>query len=159
MSFHIGKLINEQLKKIGMTKSEFARRIASSPQHIHYVLQRNSIDTDLLQKVSRTLDYDFFQHYLGLKSTAKGNHELIGISSNEIRQELIAVKAEIETIKRQNEYIREIVELIKPSPDSAKKSSLHLFKKYDLKGLIKADQKAKRTIQNKKSTSRKTRQK
>src|ERR1700751_5533186 len=114
MSFHIGKLISDQLKKVGMTKSEFARRVTSSPQTIHYVLKRKSIDTALLQKISKTLNYDFFQHYLGLNKPTKGNNELLGFTANDLRQELVTIKNEIEMVSRHNSYLKEIVELIKP---------------------------------------------
>jgi transcriptional regulator with XRE-family HTH domain len=114
MSFHIGKLINDQLKKVGMTKSEFARRVTSSPQTIHYILKRKSIDTALLQKISKTLNYDFFQHYLGLSKQQKENNHLLGFTANDIKHELQAIKTEIEIVSRHNSYLKEIVELIKP---------------------------------------------
>ncbi len=115
MSFHIGKLINDQLKKVGMTKSEFARRVASSPQSIHYILKRKSIDTDMLQKISRTLNYDFFQHFLGLDKPSKANDELLGFTTNDIKKELESVKSEIEIVLLHNAYLKEILQLIKPS--------------------------------------------
>jgi transcriptional regulator with XRE-family HTH domain len=136
MSFHIGNLINEQRKKAGMTKSEFARRIASSPQSIHYALKRKSIDTDLLQKISKTLDYDFFQHYIGGK---RSNH-LINFSANEMKDELNRVKNELEIITRQNEYLKEIIALIKPASGVEQKENTIRSKKI---GVIKKAAKTK----------------
>ncbi len=116
MAFHIGKLIDKQLKLVGMTKSEFARRIQTAPQNIHIILKKSSIDTELLQRISKILGYDFFQHYLGLNA-GPGNNALMGNTASELKQELEAAKEEIETISRHNGYLREIVSLMRPSQE------------------------------------------
>ena len=64
MPGQIGKIIEKRLGQIGMTKSEFARRINQSRQNINDILSRKSIDTDLLFHISVALDYDFFQYYV-----------------------------------------------------------------------------------------------
>ena len=60
---HIGKLIRKRLDEVGMTKTEFARRINKSAQNVYDIFERTSIDTDLLQTISETLDHDFFKYY------------------------------------------------------------------------------------------------
>lgn len=114
MSVHIGKLIGKKIEEVGMTKSEFGRRISTSPQHAHFILKKKSINTDLLRKISLTLDYDFFQHYLGLHPKGKSIDNLIDINTSELRLTLISVKKEIETLETHNGYLREIVSLIGP---------------------------------------------
>ena len=126
MAFHIGKLIDKQLRLVGMTKSEFARRIHTAPQNIHIILKKSSIDTDLLQRISKTLGYDFFQHYLGLAPS--GNNVLMGNTATELKQELDAIKEEIETISRHNGYLREIVTLMKPPKELMELSKSKPFK-------------------------------
>lgn len=112
MAVHIGKLISKKIKEIGMSKSELSRRINVTPQSTHYILAKNSIDTNLLLKISRALDYDFFQHYLGLNPQGKGNETLINVSSAELKNQIAEIRKEINTLELHNSYLREIVNLL-----------------------------------------------
>jgi hypothetical protein len=114
MALHIGKLIAKKIDEIGMSKSELARRISVTPQNTHYILKKSSIDTDLLRKISLALNYDFFQHYLGLNPEGKTNDKLINVTASELKSQLVEIKKEIETVKLHNTYLREIVTLINP---------------------------------------------
>ncbi len=81
---------------------------------MHYLLKKNSIDTNLLRKISLVLHYDFFQHYIGLSPNGKTNDTLLTVSSNELKSKLLEVKKEINTLELHNSYLREIVNLISP---------------------------------------------
>jgi hypothetical protein len=59
----IGKLIKERLLEVGISKSELARRINCSSQNIFDVFERESIDTEMLLKISVVLNCNFFQAY------------------------------------------------------------------------------------------------
>lgn len=61
---HIGKLIKLRLNQLGMTKAEFARRINKSPQNIHDLLNRQSVDTKLLMSIGQVLSYNFFKVFM-----------------------------------------------------------------------------------------------
>ena len=63
MSVHIGNRIEKRVKELGMSKAEFGRRIQTSRQNVSLILQKSSINTDLLDKISGVLDFDFFQFY------------------------------------------------------------------------------------------------
>ena len=95
-----------------MSKSELSRRINVTPQSTHYILAKNSIDTNLLLKISRALDYDFFQHYLGLNPQGKGSETLINVSSAELKNQIAEIRKEINTLELHNSYLREIVNLL-----------------------------------------------
>ena len=60
---HIGKLIEEELRRQERTVSWFARKLFCDRTNVYDIFQRKSIDTELLLRISRILDYDFFQHY------------------------------------------------------------------------------------------------
>ncbi len=122
MALHIGKLIGKKIKEIGMSKSELSRRISVTPQSTHYILAKNSIDTDLLLKISRALDYDFFQHYLGLNPQGRGNETLINISSTELKVQIAEIRKEINTLELHNGYLREIVNLLGPTRQNQKQN-------------------------------------
>ena len=57
---HIGSLIKEKLLAKGMTVKDFADAIHCTRQNAYRILQKENIDTDLLQRISRVLDCDLF---------------------------------------------------------------------------------------------------
>lgn len=61
---HIGKLIKMRLEQLGMTKAEFARRINKTPQNVHNMIGRESLDTNLLRNISTVLNYNFFKIFI-----------------------------------------------------------------------------------------------
>lgn len=113
MALHIGKLIGKKIKEIGLTKSEFGRRINVTPQSTHYILGKPSIDTELLLRISHALDYDFFQHYLGTQS-GRSNETLINLSAAELKLQIAEIRKEIDTLELHNSYLREIVDMLGP---------------------------------------------
>ena len=60
----IGKIIKAQFDNSNMTIVKFAKAINKSRNNVYDIFERNSIDTDLLDKIGQILDYDFFQHYI-----------------------------------------------------------------------------------------------
>lgn len=61
---HIGELIKLRIKQVGMTKAEFSRRINKSPQNVHDLLKRKSVDTELLTIICNVLDFNFFSAFI-----------------------------------------------------------------------------------------------
>ncbi|MGM9833968.1 MAG: helix-turn-helix domain-containing protein [Candidatus Limisoma sp.] len=61
---HIGHAITNRIKLLGISKSEFARRIGIRQQHVNKLLESNSIDTEKLATISKALDFNFFSLYL-----------------------------------------------------------------------------------------------
>ncbi|MEW6469637.1 MAG: helix-turn-helix transcriptional regulator [Bacteroidota bacterium] len=60
---HIGKKIEEIFIQKGMHLTEFAKRVGKTRQHVYNIFGMQSIDTDLLKKVSEVLEFDFFRYY------------------------------------------------------------------------------------------------
>ncbi|MCD7721070.1 MAG: hypothetical protein LUI09_02450 [Prevotellaceae bacterium] len=58
---HIGSLIRKELKRSGHTVTWFAAQICCTRTHAYKIFRKESIDTGLLERVSRTLGHDFFQ--------------------------------------------------------------------------------------------------
>lgn len=61
---HIGKLIEEELRSQGRSVSWFAGKLYCDRTNVYSIFRRKSIDTDLLIRISRILDYNFFNCYL-----------------------------------------------------------------------------------------------
>ncbi|MEM0996154.1 MAG: helix-turn-helix transcriptional regulator [Bacteroidota bacterium] len=62
MGVHLGKRIADRLQDLGMSKAEFGRRINTSRQNVSLILQKESLDTRMLEKICKVLDYNFFQY-------------------------------------------------------------------------------------------------
>ncbi len=67
MAIHIGRKIKQVFEKKGMTISEFGRRIHKSRENIYSIFKRKSIDTALLESISKVLEHDFFSYYTSLQ--------------------------------------------------------------------------------------------
>lgn len=59
----IGQLIKARLTERGMTVSHLARLLSCERSNLYRLFEKDSIDTRLLFRISRALDYDFFQLY------------------------------------------------------------------------------------------------
>jgi len=67
MVFHVGHKIREIADRKGMQISELGRRINTARQNVYKILNKKTMDTGMLLKISKVLEYDFFQHYTPLK--------------------------------------------------------------------------------------------
>ena len=63
MALHIGKKIQEVLNQSAFSVTDFAEKINKSRTVVYDIFTRQTIDTGLLQKISKVLDYDFFHYY------------------------------------------------------------------------------------------------
>ena len=87
---HIGHEIDERLKRLRMTKTEFARRMGMAQQNINRILQGKNITTDKLQLISEILDFDFFSLF---QEKEAGDINAYAIGNNPIA----AVNSEVQT--------------------------------------------------------------
>lgn len=58
---HIGQLIEEELRRQERTPAWLARKINCGRTNIYYIFSQQSINTDLLLRVSKALHHDFFR--------------------------------------------------------------------------------------------------
>jgi transcriptional regulator with XRE-family HTH domain len=112
---HIGKLIRQHLEEKGMTKSEFGRRINTSPQNIYGIFRRKSIDTNLLQTISQVLEFDFFQYYTsGMAGDPQSDKPTKDFRTmQQLLQENESLKKENTILVNEVGYLKEIYELNK----------------------------------------------
>lgn len=61
---HIGKRIKAKLKEQGRTTVWLAAQIPCSPNHLYKVYAKPYINTDLLKRISKILDYNFFEDFI-----------------------------------------------------------------------------------------------
>lgn len=60
---NIGQQIKAVVESRGITVTEFAKRINKSRENVYSIFGRKTIDTGLLDTISRVLEYDFFSHF------------------------------------------------------------------------------------------------
>ncbi|MCB9230827.1 MAG: hypothetical protein H6581_04155 [Bacteroidia bacterium] len=102
-----------------MTKSELARRINKARQNINDILNRKSIDTELLYNISVALDYDFFRHYVmeltsqDIISEPKGEYAELRAQIAEYEKSLIICQKDNEIALNEVRLQNEIISLLK----------------------------------------------
>lgn len=60
---HIGKLIEEEMRRQERSPSWLAKKINCERSNVYYIFKQDSINTDLLLRISRALKCDFFIYY------------------------------------------------------------------------------------------------
>jgi transcriptional regulator with XRE-family HTH domain len=99
---HIGKKIKEVLDQSGMTVTEFSKRISTSRENVYGIFKRKSIDTEMLLKISKALNYDFFRLYTDPK-------------------DINILKKQLEVAEQEIIYLKKINTLLEKKKKSLKK--------------------------------------
>jgi len=60
---HIGKAVRKIFLKSGLSVKQFADMIPCKESNIYKIYERKEIDTSLLKKICKILNYDFFKLY------------------------------------------------------------------------------------------------
>lgn len=101
---HIGKVIATKAKELRIGPTELGEMIGTSKQNVYSIYRRNSIDAELLQKISEALGYNFFQLYIErLPEQIKGQTGQIAA----LKKELSEIKERYELLKQLNELLQE----------------------------------------------------
>lgn len=61
---HIGQIIEKEFYRQGRSVTWFASKLCCDRTNVYNIFKRESIDTSLLTKISRTLNHDFFSYYV-----------------------------------------------------------------------------------------------
>jgi len=62
-NIHIGHLIAVQLKRDERSASWLARQIPCTRNHVYKIFRKPSIDCALLLRISKVMQFNFFQYY------------------------------------------------------------------------------------------------
>lgn len=62
-NIHIGHLIQAQLKADQRSVGWLAREIHCSRNHVYKIFKKSSLDTDLLLRISMSMQFNFFRYY------------------------------------------------------------------------------------------------
>ena len=124
---HVGQAIDKRRNELGLSKSELGRKIGVPQQHINRILERETMETSRLIKVSEALDFNFFslfcpkQHHISAHLAAVA---LDGNANNLIGDAELAVQLSSE--KKETENLRETIKLLKEQIESLNSQILRL---------------------------------
>lgn len=66
----MGSIIEQKLKESSMSIKKFADRINCERSNVYHIFKQKSIDSELLHRISETLNFDFYNEiYLSKKTT------------------------------------------------------------------------------------------
>lgn len=112
---HIGQAIDKRRLELGISKSEFGRKIGVPQQHVNRILERETMETTKLIKVCQALDFNFFALFCSMSHqisaylaavTLNGNaHNTIG--DNELAAQLSKEQAVVESQKETIRLLKE----------------------------------------------------
>lgn len=60
---HIGQLIKQELANQGRSVTWFAEQLSYSPTYVHEIFDGEAIDAELLLRISKLLNVNFFKLY------------------------------------------------------------------------------------------------
>lgn len=69
---HIGKIIKEQVDLSPLSVYEIAEMLSCKRQNVYDIFKRKSIDTDLLIRLSKILNYDFLANVYMARNKSLG---------------------------------------------------------------------------------------
>ena len=61
---HIGKLIEEEMRRQERTPAWLAKKINCERPNVYYIFRQKSINSDMLMRISHALNHNFFLHYI-----------------------------------------------------------------------------------------------
>lgn len=115
---HIGQAIDKRRNELRLSKSEFGRRIGVPQQHVNRILERDTMETNKLLKVSEALDFNFFALFCSMSHqisaylaavTLNGNANN-SIGDNELAARLSKEQAVVESQKETISLLREQID-------------------------------------------------
>jgi hypothetical protein len=107
---HIGKKIKEVLSKSPMTVVDFADKINKTRTVVYDIFISDSIDSVLLSRISKVLNYNFFQYYSSEKlSEEKDAYASKQDRYQEMMKELKETRKELKELKKQNLLLEKLV--------------------------------------------------
>ena len=115
---HVGQAIDKRRNELGLSKSELGRKIGVPQQHINRILERETMETSRLIKVSEALDFNFFslfcpvQHQISayLAAVTLDGNANNNIGDTEIAAQLTKEQAVVESQKETIKLLKEQID-------------------------------------------------
>ena len=117
MTIHIGKKIKEEVYKQNIAVSVFAKKINRSRNVVYDIFERESIDTDLLNKIGKVLNCDFFSMYSSQKEYLSDTVKHFSINESSVpygkhAEQIMSMQQQILTLQNEINYLKKIISLM-----------------------------------------------
>lgn len=117
MVVHIGKKIKEELYKQKISVSAFAKKISRSRNVVYDIFERESVDTDLLHKIGKVLNCDFFSLYSAQKEYTQEGVKSFNLRDPEAvykknQDEAALLQQQNQILKNEIVYLKKIISLL-----------------------------------------------
>lgn len=116
---HIGQIIRKKLKSLGITPTELMRRMNLNTRNAHVMVRKKDIELPRLREIGKVLNQDFVQYMLADETKAlyaenkteapPAVQQIPFVQSPDIE----LMRAENTFLKKENEYLKEIIQLMK----------------------------------------------
>ena len=110
MQAHVGNKVKQVAFAQRMSAKSIARVIGMSPQGVRKLMRREIVHPKWIPALNKALDHDFWQYYG--KTTPPADP-----APQTDPAELEALKKEKAGLKKELEYLKEIIELLRKSQD------------------------------------------
>jgi hypothetical protein len=104
----IGEKVEARAKELRMGPTELARKIKSTKQNVYDIYKRHSIDTALLQRLGKVLEFDFFIYF----HQANAVHQPRPPYGKQ-KKVVSETEAELEQLQKEHDELRQKFELLK----------------------------------------------
>jgi transcriptional regulator with XRE-family HTH domain len=123
MAIHIGKKIKEEMYKQRISVSAFSKKISRSRNVVYDIFERESVDTDLLNKIGKVLNCDFFSLYSAQKEYTHEGVKTFNLREPEINykkqeSESLLLQEQNQLLKNEISYLKKIISLMETKKGS-----------------------------------------
>lgn len=118
MAIHIGRRIREELYRQRMPVNAFAKKISRSRNVVYDIFERESVDTELLNKIGKVLGCDFFSIYSSQKEYSQTGFRTFSVNEQEPggyiskENELAALQQQNQALRNEIAYLKKIISLL-----------------------------------------------
>ena len=102
MPVQIGSVIKKVMEEKNISSSELASRLGVHPGSISRIFNYRHMHSSLMQKISQALGHDFFKYFT----------QDIRVERPESEKQLDQLRKEIEVLRKENGYLKQINELL-----------------------------------------------
>lgn len=109
----VGKLIENQMKIIGITQKTLAEKLGVTQPEINRIINKASFDTDKLATISKLLSHNFFQDFYSIteipteKEQYSDHYAYLITRVEQLAGENERLKFELEEVKAENTKLKE----------------------------------------------------
>ncbi|MDQ0593904.1 hypothetical protein QFZ37_002273 [Chryseobacterium ginsenosidimutans] len=121
-NIHIGDLINKHFQQKGIDEFRVCRFLKCSELEWRSILSQQSLDTEILLKLSTLLEYDFFRIY--------SQHLILYAPQASTHYNKVTNKKSSLPYFRKNIYMKEVIDFILEQIESGNKTKAQIIEEY-----------------------------